>query len=280
MRDDAVDGADRAQSTIAELMQSPVGRRWLLKAGLGAGAAAVIAPRWAAAAGPSPMTGLLAGIGPMQTRVVHFALGAAAEVDELTVIANGQVVPLSSHSPLTRMRLLGQGTLWRKLRRGRLTHFVELELPAERGMAVSVRGNRNGQDVLVSQLFHAPPAATRALAEAAFELSGSYELVAGAPERLAALGLHHSQLTSADEVAELDSVGDAHQTAVFLTMLHPNVATVAGANVPPTKSLLSQTPEVTALGNHIDAMHQAGQDYASVVRGHRCQWQPEPDQGP
>ena len=45
MRDDAVDGV---QTTIAELMRSSVGRRWLLKAGLGAGAAAWAMPTWAA----------------------------------------------------------------------------------------------------------------------------------------------------------------------------------------------------------------------------------------
>ena len=197
--------------------------------------------------------------------MLHFALGAAAEVDDLTLHANGQVVPLSTHTPLTRMRLLSQGSLWRKLRRGRLTHFAQVELPAERGLVVSVRGNRDGQDVLVAQMFHSPAAATRALAEAAFELEGSYRLVAGSPERLAGLGLHHSQLATADEVADLDSVVDSHQTAIALTMLHPNVATVAPVEVPTTKSLLGQTPEVTTLATHIDQMHQAGQDYATVV---------------
>ena len=130
---------------------------------------------------------------------------------------------------------------------------------------VSVRGVRDGQDVLVAQTFHAPAAATRALAEAAFALEGSYRLVAGSPERLAGLGLHHSQLATEDEVADLDSVVDSHQTAVLLTMLHPNVATVAHIEVPATKSLLGQTPEVTTLATHIDQMHQAGQDYATVV---------------
>ena len=138
MRDDRVDGV---QSTIAELMGSSVGRRWLLKAGFGAGAAAWVMPSWAAAAtGRSPLGGLIAGVGPSETRVFHFALGAAAEVDDLTLHVNGQVVPLSPHTPLTRMRLLGQGSLWRKLRRGRLTHFAEVEVPAERGLLASVRG--------------------------------------------------------------------------------------------------------------------------------------------
>ncbi len=47
-------------------------------------------------------------------------------------------------------------------------------------------------------------------------------------------------------------------------MLHPNVATVAPIEVPTTKSLLGQTPEVTTLGTQIDQMHQAGEDYATV----------------
>ena len=252
------------EGTIAELMGSSVGRRWLLKAGLGAGAAAWAMPSWAAA-GPSPLSGLVAGVGPSESRVLQFALGAAAEVDDLTLHANGQRVPLSPHTPLTRMRLLGEGSLWRKLRRGRLTHFAEVELPAERGLVVSVRGVRDGQAVVVAQMFHAPAAATRALAAAAFELEGSYRLVAGSPERLAGLGLHHSQLATEDEVADLDSVVDDHQTAVLLTMMHPNVATVGHVEVPATKSLLGQTPEVTTLGTHITQMHQAGQDYASAV---------------
>ena len=263
MRDDAVDGV---QSTIAALMGSSVGRRWLLKAGLGAGAAAWAMPSWAAAAtGRSPLGGLIAGVGPSESRVFHFALGAAAEVDDLTLKVNGEVVALSPHTPLTRMRLLGQGSLWRKLRRGRLTHFAEVEVPAERGLLASVQGTRDGQAVLVAQTFHAPMAGMRAVAEAAFELDGSYRLVAGSPERLARLGLQPSQLTSEDEIVDLDSVIDSHQTAIALTMLHPNVATVATVEVPTTKSLLGQTPEVTTLATHIDQMHQAGQDYASVV---------------
>ncbi len=134
-------------------------------------------------------------MGTTESRVFHFALGAAAEVDDLTLHVNGQVVPLSPHTPLTRMRLLGQGSLWRKLRRGRLTHFAEVEVPAERGLLASVRGVRDGQDVLVAQMFHAPMAGLRAVAEAAFELEGSYRLVAGSPERLAGLGLQASQIS-------------------------------------------------------------------------------------
>ena len=260
MRDDGVDG------TIAQLMGSPVGRRWLLKAGFGAGAAAVVVPRWAGASSPNPFAGLFAGVGPMESRTFHFALSGAAEVDDLTLHANGEVVTLSPHTPLTRMRLLGQGSLWRKLRRGRLTHYATVEMPADRGLLLSVRGNRDGQDVIVAQMFHAPAAGMRAVAEAAFALEGSYRLVAGSVERLAGLGLHHSQLTSADEVVDLDSVCDSNQTAIALTMMHPNVATVGSVEVPTTKSLLGQTPEVTTLGTKIDQMHQSGQDYASVVQ--------------
>jgi hypothetical protein len=259
MRDDGVDG------TIAQLMGSAVGRRWLLKAGFGAGAAAVVVPRWAGAAGPNPFAGLIAGVGVVESRTFHFALGAAAHVEDLTLHMNGQEVPLSPHTPLTRMRLLGQGSLWRKLRRGRLTHYAEVEVPAERGLLASVRGMRDGQDVVVAQTFHAPVAGMREVAEAAFELEGSYRLVAGSLERLTGLGLQPSQITSADEVVALDSVVDSHQTAIALTMLHPNVATIGSIEVPTTKSLLGQTPEVTTLGNQIDQMHQAGEDYASVA---------------
>ena len=260
MRDDGVDGVQR---TIADLMRTSVGRRWLLKAGLGAGAALAM-PQWAAAS-PAPVAGVVATASTPPGRVLHFALAAAAGVDELTVHANGAVHELVPHTPLTRMRLLSQGTLWRKVRRSRLTHFAAVELPAERGLVVSVRGVRVGQPVLVAQMFHAPAASTRALAQAAFALDGSYRLVAGSPERLAGLGLHHSQLASDQEVADLDTVVDNHQTAIALTMLHPNVATVAPIEVPTTKSLLGQTPEVTTLGTYIGQMHQSGRDYASVV---------------
>ncbi len=257
------------ESTIVELLGSSVGRRWLLKAGLGAGALGAAAwgvPRWAAAgSGPVPR-GLVAGVaGSSESRVLQFALGAAAELDDLMVHANGQRVALAPHSPLTRMRLLGEGTLWRKLRRGRLTHYAQVELPADRGLVVTVQGTRNGQRVLVAQMFHAPTAATRALAQAAFELGGSYEAVTGCPSRLAELGLPPILVVTEDEVVALDSVVDSLTTAVTMSMLHPNVATIGMMEVPATKSLLSNTASVCTLGSYIGQMQQNGQDYATLT---------------
>jgi hypothetical protein len=263
MKDRSIDEAQRA---IAELMRTPVGRRWLLKAGVGAAAAWAV-PAWATAATRRKAGADTHGAGPRTRRgiVFHFALGPAAHLADLRVVASGREVVLTPHTRRTRVALLSQGTLWRKISRSQLTHFAEVPLRRDRGTLLSVHGTRNGQTVLLAQAFHAPQAATRALAQAAFLLEGSYKSVAGSRERLGALELDASQLASVDEIVDLETVVDSHQTAIALTMLHPNVATVAPVEVPTTKSLLGQTPEVTTLGNKIDEMHQAGQDYATVV---------------
>ena len=75
--------------------------------------------------------------------------------------------------------------------------------------------------------FHAPSPAIRKVARAAYRLEGSYRSVAGSPQRLGALGLQAEDLASWDEVADLDAVVDTHQTAIALTMMHPDVATIA-----------------------------------------------------
>jgi hypothetical protein len=259
-------GIDEAQRAIAELMTTPVGRRWLLKAGVGAAAA------WALPAGATAATRRKAGAdthgaGPRTRRgiVFHFALGPAAHLADLRVVASGREVALTPHTRRTRLALQSQGTLWRKISRSQLTHFAEVPLRRDRGAVLSVHGTRNGQTVLVARAFHAPVAATRALAETAFRLEGSYKSVAGPRERLGALGVDASQFASVDEVVDLETVVDPHQTAITLAMMHPNVATIAPIAVATTKSLLSQTPEVGALGTYIDQMQQAGQDYATRV---------------
>jgi hypothetical protein len=260
------DGIDEAQRAIAELMKTPVGRRWLLKAGLGAAAAAM--PAWAAAAGrPDAAVANTLGAATRSRRgtVFHFALGPAAHLADLRVVASGREFALIPHTRSTRAALQSKGTLWPKIRRSQLTHFAEIPLRRDRGTLLSVHGTRQGQTVLVAQTFHAPPAVTRALAQAAFLLEGSYKSVAGSPERLTALGLDASQLTSVHEIADLETVVDPHQTAIALTMLHPNVATIASTQVATTKSLLGQTPEVSTLGSYIGQMQQGGRDYATLV---------------
>jgi hypothetical protein len=260
------DGIDEAQRAIAELMRTPVGRRWLLKAGLGT-AAALAMPAWVT---PATGQGTVAdelGAAPRSRRgiVFHFALGRAAHLADLRVVASGREFALIPHTRSTRAALQSKGTLWRKIRRSQLTHFAEVPLRRDRGTLLSVHATRDGQAVLVAQAFHAPPAATRALAQAAFLLEGSYKSVAGSPERLAALGVDASQLTSVHEIADLETVVDPHQTAIALTMLHPNVATIAPTPVATTKALLGQTPEVGTLGTYIGQMQQGGQDYATLV---------------
>jgi hypothetical protein len=198
-------------------------------------------------------------------RVLHFALGAAAGLDDLRVVADGEEIPLSLHTRFTRNALRLQGTLWRKMDRERLSHFATVSLPRDRAQLVSVYGTRRGQTVVVAQSFCVPEQATRASAKLAFQLEGSYRSVAGSPERLGFLGLDASLITSAQEIVHLARVADSYQTAITLTMLHPNVATKAPTKTATTQSLLSQTPEVTTLGSYIGTMQRAGKDYAVHV---------------
>ncbi len=85
------------------------------------------------------------------------------------------------------------------------------------------------------------------------------------PQRLAELGLPPILVVTEDEVVALDSVVDSLTTAVTMSMLHPNVATIGMMEVPATKSLLSNTASVCTLGSYIAQMQQNGQDYATLT---------------
>ena len=255
---------DRA---VRDVWATPVGRRWLLKMAGAAGAGAVlsgIVGSPAAAHPPAPAT-RWRKTGRTHRLQFHFALGSAASLQDLQVRANGERVTLTPHTPLSRLRLLGQGSLWLKVRRSRLTHYATVRVPRDRGMIMSVHGTRNGQPVLVAQRWHAPPAAVRTVARAAYRLERSYRSVVGSPERLDALGLNTSQIRTVDEVTDLDTVFDPHQTAMTLCGMHPNVATIGSTEVATTKALLGATPEVSTLGTKIGAMHAATTDWASIV---------------
>jgi len=202
----------------------------------------------------------------VERRVFHFALGQAASLGDLKVVANGQEVALTPHTGTTRSALRSQGTLWQKIDESHLTHFATVDLPRERVLLLSVHGTRRGQTVVVAQAFHAPEQATRALAEAAFEREGSYKSVAGSPERLAALGLDASQLTSVREIVELDRIVDTNQAAIALAMFHPNVANIAPTQAAITKSSLGNTSAISALGTYIQRMQTNGMDYATLVQ--------------
>ena len=82
MTDDHTD--DDVESRLRELWETPVGRRWLLKAGLGS-AAAVGAQVYA---GPAVAAARrIGGDGP--TGQLQFALGALPGITQLTVVADG-----------------------------------------------------------------------------------------------------------------------------------------------------------------------------------------------
>lgn len=247
-------------SLLGQLWETPVGRRWVLKAGL-ASAAAMGAQLYggkpAAAQGPAA-AGLV-------RRDLQFALGSVRGVSDLEVVVNGVRVPLVSHSRTTRSELKGSAGLWDEADLSALTHFAPLvDLPAGRSTLVSVQGRRGTQGVVVSQMWHVPPAATIKLARAARRLTGSVGDVIGQSRKLEALEIELGDLRRPEDVALLDSVGGTDQAAIALTMCHPNVATIAPTESAVTKSLLGDTPAVGTLAQRIAEMQRGGKDYATL----------------
>ncbi|MBV9426082.1 MAG: hypothetical protein JOZ98_24470 [Solirubrobacterales bacterium] len=248
---------------LAELWSTPVGRRWLLKAGLGSAAAAVAARAWSA---PVAEAASRVRAGASGVRL-QFALGAASGVSDLVLVANGEQHPLVAHTGASRRALRAQAGLWAKMDLGALTHFVEgVSLPTGRAIAVRVQGRRGRREVLVALLWHCPEQAVRALARVSHRLKGSVRGVVGSNERLAALGIRASQITSPREVAQLDIIISTYTTSVALTMCHPNVGTVESTASGATNALLLKTPEVSTLGSYIAKMQRGGRDFATLVQ--------------
>jgi hypothetical protein len=163
-----VDG--ESGSVLRELWGTPVGRRWVLKAGLGS-AAALAVRSWA---GPDVAGARRSRGGPRTSEVLQFALGAAAGVSGLVLVANGARLPLVAHTAASRAALGREGGLWGVMDLSALTHYVAgVALPADRALVVSVQGRRGGDEVMVSQVWHVPPKATLALARTARRLAGS-----------------------------------------------------------------------------------------------------------
>ena len=265
MTDEELAAGDQA---LREVMATPVGRRWVLKmaGATGAGwALSGIVPSSAAAESPVAASGgwpFKPGSKKMTT--YHFALGAAAkDVTNLELRVNGERAGLSRHTALSRVRLLAEGTLWLKIDRRQLTHYASVRVPANSSVVMTVHGTRGGQAVVVAQHTHTPPAWLRTVARAAYRLERSYRSVLGPPDRLDRLGIRADRVWSVDEVTDLNTVFDPHTTAMTMCSLHPNVATKGTIEHPITQSLLGQTPEVNTLGTDIEAMHDAGQDWAT-----------------
>jgi hypothetical protein len=268
MSDDQADRGIEAQ--LGELWNTPVGRRWLLKAGLGSAAAvgAQLYARPAVAAARRTRLGVPAG-------ELQFALGALPGVTDLTAVANGRRIPLRHHTAGSRETLRRRARLWRLADLSKLTHHVTgLELPEHQSMLVSVHGRRGGQDVVVAQVWHVPPSATVALAIVARGLQAAPARTLGVTRRLRRLGIDPSASLSPADLALLDTVGDTDQTAIALTSVHPNIATKAPAEAAVTKSLLAGAPEVQTLGKTIAQLQRAGQDYATLVTAVDAHGQP------
>ncbi len=265
---DSDGGLGEVRETIAELLATPVGRRWLLRSGLLGAATAVaagVAPGSAAAAGRAAGGFAVGGGGAQERRSFHFVVPPGLSWQNLELRVNDARVPLTAHTSRSRSKLRSKGRLFRKLDTSVLTHYAETRVPRDRGLVMSVWATAAdpADEVLVLQSFHAPSPAIRKVARAAYRLEGSYRSVAGSPQRLGALGLQAEDLASWDEVADLDAVVDTHQTAITLTMMHPDVATIAPTEVTTTKALLGQTPEVSTLGTYIGQMPSQGLSWAT-----------------
>jgi hypothetical protein len=274
-----MDRGEATNSLLQELMATPVGRRWVLKVGLGSVGAAVVGSALAGSAGaqgaPSSAGATAAAVatGTTTATTLQFALGADSDLRGLTLVANGTKVPLVAHTDASRAALEAQGALFAHMDLSALTHYVSaVPLPAGRALLLSVQGKRNGRHVAATQLLYVPSATTMALAQASRTLTGSYEAAVGSANELAvstrlkALGISPGALDSPEAVAQLDSIADPSQAAVALTMCHPNVATVDATAAAATKSILGQTSEVQSLGTAISTLTQQGKDWATYVQ--------------
>jgi hypothetical protein len=262
MSDEHAQLDNESQALLEELGATPVSRRWMLKAGLSSAAAMALQLQ----SGPvvaAPIRG-----GRFSSSTLHFALGTATGVSGLVLVANGaRRRRLVAHTAASRAALKSEGGLWGVMDLSALTHYVSaVSLPADRALVTSVYGRRGQAEVVVSQMWHVPARATRAVARIAHRLTGSLASVQGSPARLKALGLLPSQITSPEHVVQLEAIGDPHQTATTLTMFHPNVATIDSTASATTKGLLGQTPEVESLGTYIANMQQSGTDFATLVQ--------------
>lgn len=254
---------DETRSYLEELVSTPVGRRWVLKAGLASAVALGVGSRMGtgtAQAAPKKHRRR------MERTDLHFAFGNARGVTGMVLVANGKRISLKRHTKQSRAALRRKGGLWAKMDLSQLSHHVsDVELPAERSIHVSVHGRRGRREVVVGQIWRVPRASTIALAKTTHRLKGNYRHVSGSPRRLAALGLKPSDISSPQHVAQLEMIVDSYSTAVAFTSLHPNIATVNKTAASVTSALLKTTPAVTSLGTYIGQMTSHGRSWASMA---------------
>jgi hypothetical protein len=242
----------------------PVGRRWLLKlAGstVALTAAAMALPTRGAAATLDTHT--VASDSPPAGSRLQFALGSLQGVDNLRLQVSGREYPLVPHTDASRAQLRSEGGVWGQANVDSLTHYVSgVTLPIDRSMLITVNGTRNGGDVLLALHYTIPPDASAAAADVAQHVNGSPGAAVGS-ERLRRLGLSMSDVRSANDVMELDSLVDPLSTAVGIVMSHPNVATIDQTSAKATTSLLQDDPAVGTLATNIDQLNQKAEGWAS-----------------
>lgn len=269
---------DDAERLLQRLSRTPVGRRWVLGAGLSLASLKLTSrhgqPRATTQkrdASPSPAATSPAAA----TTALQFALGAltsptaadAVPVSDLVLSANGSRYPLTEHTDASRAALNAQGGLWAKMDLSALTHYVpDVTLPGGRAMLLSVFGMRGTDEVGAAQTWYVPEPATLALAQTAVELGGTLTSMLGGAQRMTNLGITASTITDPAEVAQLDTVVDQFQTAWGFTMCHPQVTTVDPTNAAITKSVISGTTGVSQLGIQIASLHQQGQNWLNTVQ--------------
>ncbi len=264
MEQERTEPDSESELVLAELWSTPVGRRWVLKAGLGS-AAAVAAEAWA---GPALAQAARRRRGVAEQTSLQFALGSLRGVSNLELTVNGHRVSLVRHTQASRLALRRQGGLWSKIRLSALTHHVEAmpSLPEDRTVLVTVHGRRRRRQAVVAQLWHVPPTTTLALAKIAHRRTGSLKGMTAFPERLDKLGIAASALRSPEEIVQLYQIVDESSTAATLVMMHPNVATVDKTAAGVTTQLLGSTPAVGTLTRKIAQMQNDGEDYATRVQ--------------
>ena len=265
MTDDDRTG-DAGEALIEELLATPVGRRWLMKAGLGS-AAALGAGMNLPASAPAAARQQEERPKPKE-RDLHFALGHVRGVKRLRLIANTQEYQLKRHTKASRARLREEeGGIWSHADLSKLSHHVKgVPLPADRAVVLSVHGTMGDVDVLVAHHMHVPVATTRAIARAAQRSKRSLKSVRGSGKRLAALGLKASNITTPRHVVQLDSLVDTATTAQTFVMMHPNVATVDPTAAKTTQNLLAGQSSVGDLQSRITKMGKAGNPWATYPK--------------
>src|SRR5262252_9924019 len=157
-----------SESLLQQLSTTAVGRRWLLKAGLGSAAAIAAATlsrsanatAWAAglsqsttpaAASQSPSANSASQQKPTANRTLQFALTEATTggIGNLRLVANGTRTPLVAHTAESRAALQSQGGIFAAADLSRITHYApSVALPSNRAMLVSVHGTRGNREVL------------------------------------------------------------------------------------------------------------------------------------